>query len=232
MDRLERYRRRYATLAPGWEPATARYQARVAACLTPDARVLDLGCGRGGIVERLGDVGHWRGVDPDEGSLREHRTPALPRSCAGATHLPFADGVFDLVVSSWVLEHLPDPALTLAEIARLLRPGGRFIFLTPNARHPLPWLGQRLGRWQRTLVPWVYGRAEADAFPTYYRANTAERLARLAVPAGLLLHRLEWVADPAYLAWNTPTFALSAGLEWLLPAECKVHLVGECVQRS
>jgi SAM-dependent methyltransferase len=145
MDRLERYRRRYATLAPGWEPATARYQARVTAYLTPETRVLDLGCGRGGIVERLGATGHWCGVDPDEGSLQEHRTPALPRACAEATHLPFADGVFDLVTSSWVLEHLPDPALTLAEIARVLRPGGRFIFLTPNARHPLPWLGQRLG---------------------------------------------------------------------------------------
>lgn len=225
MDRLEQYRRRYAARTPGWEPATARYQRRVAGYLTPDARVLDLGCGRGGIVERLGGGGHWCGADPDERSLREHRTPALLRACAGAERLPFADGVFDLVAASWVLEHLPDPAQTLREVARVLRPGGRFIFLTPNARHPLPWLGQRLGRVQRTLVPWVYGRAAADAFPTYYRANTAEALAQLAVQAGLGLTWLDWVGDPSYLAWNGPTFALAVGLEWLLPA---VHLVGEC----
>ncbi|HNT74206.1 MAG TPA: class I SAM-dependent methyltransferase [Anaerolineae bacterium] len=229
MDRLEKYRHRYAALAPGWESATARYQQRVADYLTPDVRVLDLGCGRGGIVERLGSIGHWQGVDPDAWSLREHRMPSLPRSCAGAMHLPFAKGAFDLVVASWVLEHLPRPAQTLREIARILRPGGRLVFLTPNARHPLPWLGQRLGRLQRTLVPWVYGRAEADAFPTYYRANTAERLAQLAVQAGLVLRRLEYVEDPSYLAWNVPTFVLAVCLEWLLPAAGKVHLIGECV---
>jgi ubiquinone/menaquinone biosynthesis C-methylase UbiE len=231
MDRVESYRRHYATLAPGWEPATARYQRRVAACLTPETRVLDLGCGRGGIVERLGGMGHWHGVDPDECSLHEHRSPSLPRDCAEATQLPFAAGAFDLVVASWVLEHLSDPAQTLREVARVLRPGGRFIFLTPNARHPLPWVGQRLGRLQRTLVPWVYGRTEADAFPTYYRANTADTLGRLAVQAGLTLRWLEWVEDPAYLAWTMPTFVLSVCLEWLLPAECKVHLIGECIHK-
>ena len=132
-NRLEHYRQRYAALRPGWEPATARYQRWVAARLTPATKVLDLGCGRGGIVERLHTIGRWTGIDPDCVSLREHRVPALTREQAGAMYLPFSDAAFDLVVCSWVLEHLVQPALTFAEVARILRPGGHFIFLTPNA---------------------------------------------------------------------------------------------------
>ncbi len=229
VGRLEYYRQRYAALNPGWEPATARYQRRVARYLAPATRVLDLGCGRGGIVERLGDVGRWIGLDPDHASLRDHRLPGLSRAQADALRLPLGDATCDLVVSSWVLEHLADPQRTFAEASRVLRPGGRLICLTPNARHPIPRLGQILERWQRALVPKVYGRGAADAFPVYYRANTPERLSCLASHAGLSLVTIELVEDPSYFAWNRQTFALAARLEALLPALWKVHLIAEFV---
>ena len=187
-DRLEYYRRRYAALKPGWEHATARYQRWVAAQLTPDSRVLDLGCGRGGIVERLHPVGRWSGCDPDWLSLKEHRLAQLARRQASSEHLPFADATFDVVIASWVLEHLPRPAHTFSEVARILRPGGRFFFLTPNRYHPIPRLSQwfvRLKGLQNTLVVGVYRRTSADTFPVHYRANTLEDIAQLAVQAGL-----------------------------------------------
>ena len=56
-DRLEYFRGRYAALNPGWEHATARYQRWISQILTPTTRVLDLGCGRGGVVERLHEAG-------------------------------------------------------------------------------------------------------------------------------------------------------------------------------
>ncbi|MGD8245681.1 MAG: hypothetical protein PVI63_10865, partial [Anaerolineae bacterium] len=74
LDRQEWYRRRYAEMRPGWRPSSQVYQDLVAACLRPDARVLDLGCGRGGVMERLRpQAGFVAGLDPDESSLREHR---------------------------------------------------------------------------------------------------------------------------------------------------------------
>lgn len=229
-DRLEHYRRRYAALKPGWEHATARYQRWVAARLAPDSRVLDLGCGRGGVVERLGALGCWTGCDPDWHSLKEHRRTQLARSQAGSERLPFVDATFDVVIASWVLEHIPCPAWTFGEVARVLRPGGRFFFLTPNLRHPIPRLSQWLARLkvlQKKLVAVVYRRASADTFPVHYRANTVEGIAQLAAQAGLRLVQMEWVDDPSYFAWTDFTFGLAVRLEKLLPRPWRVHLIGE-----
>lgn len=232
-DRLEHFRRRYMALNPGWEHATARYQHRVSACVTPELRVLDLGCGRGGIVERLHTAGHWTGCDPDWASLAEHRLPTLPRAQALSECLPFGDAAFDIVTASWVLEHLANPAQTFAEIARVLRPGGRFFFITPNRRHPLPrlslWL-VRLEAVQRIFVAHAYRRAAADAFPVCYRANTFEEIAQTAAEVRLHVAHLEFIADPSYLAWNGLSFALAVSVETLLTATWKVHIVGEFVR--
>jgi SAM-dependent methyltransferase len=235
IDRLEQYRRRYAALKPGWEPATALYQRWVAGALHARDRVLDLGCGRGGIVERLGREGLWTGIDPDLLSLRRHRLPNLGRGCARSTRLPFADAAFDLVVTSWVLEHLPAPAATFAEVARVLRPGGHCFALTPNAAHPLPRLSAALAvmqRLQQQVVLHVYGREPADTFPVHYRANTVGGIEKLAVRSGLRVQRMALVGDPAYLAWNTLTFRLAVILEALVPAVWKIHLVTDFMRAA
>ncbi|MBN1872816.1 MAG: methyltransferase domain-containing protein [Anaerolineae bacterium] len=230
LDRLEYYRRRYALLRPGWQPGTARYERQVARHLTATTRVLDLGCGRGGIVERLMNQGQWIGQDPDWASVQTHRCPDLPRLQAISERLPFAPASFDIVVCSWVLEHVPDPAAIFKEITRVLRPGGRFIFLTPNARHPIPYLSRVLARLiqlQRYVVSRTYRRSIKDTFPVYYRANTPEIIDQAAVCAGLRLVHLTLVDDPAYFSWNEVTFQLAARMETLLPVTWKVHLIGE-----
>jgi len=233
LSRLETYRSRYARLRQSWVPSTTRYQSWVAACLSNGYRILDLGCGRGGIVERLGDVGKWIGADPDVVSLQSHRRPSLPRCCAPSARLPFASESFDVIAASWVLEHLPTPATTFREIARLLRPGGRFLLLTPNRRHPLPRLSRAVARLrpvQQPIVSLVYKRQPADTFPVTYRANSARDIEHLATDAGLRLSRLEWVEDPSYLAWSTSSFVAAMILDLLQPGKCRVHLVGELVK--
>jgi len=231
LERQEKYRRRYAAENPGWQPASHVYRDRVAARLTPDARVLDLGCGRGGIVEELHSLtGRTVGLDPDLRSLREHRAPAILRVCGRAEALPYPDGSFDLVCCSWVLEHLPEPGQALAEAARVLAPGGRLLFLTPNRRHPLPALNRLLGWTRGGLVGKLYGRAGADTFPALYRANTPPRIRALAREAGFEPTTVAAVGDPTYLAFNEPLYRLSCLLERITPAAWRVHLVGEAVR--
>jgi SAM-dependent methyltransferase len=224
LDRQESYRRRYAAANEGWQPASHLYRDRVAGHLTPATRWLDLGCGRGGVVEEL-RIGRAVGADPDSASLRAHRLPDLARVCARAEALPWPDGTFDLVCCSWVLEHLPSPASVFAEVARVLRPGGHFVFLTPNARHPLLVLN-RLLRGGR-LVGRLYGRDAADTFPALYRANTPGRLRSLLRCAGLEVVGLWLVGDPTYLAFGEIAFRLACGLERVTPASWRVHIVGE-----
>ena len=230
LDRQNAWRAVYRASHPDWQPATELFAARVRANLTPQARLLDVGCGRGGLVEQLEHPARLVvGVDPDFSSLREHRLPALRRAAAVSDILPFMAGSFDVIAASWLLEHLPDPAAAFAEASRVLRPGGAFVFITPNARHPLAWANRslgRLGRLQGRLVSRLYGRAEADTFPTAYRANTPDALASLAGGAALRLETLDCVADPTYLAFSQPLFRALSAFEDRLPVDRRIHLVG------
>lgn len=233
LDRQNAYRAQYARQRPGWRPATEQYEALIRAYLRPGLRVVDLGCGRGGALEQLGAaVGCPLGLDPDHASLVEHRLPDLPRAVALADALPVRAASVDLVLASWVLEHLADPARTFGEIGRVLRPDGAFIFVAPGAHSPAALINRTFGPLQRWLVPRLYGREEADAFPVVYRANTRRRIAALASGAGLRLDTLLQVSDPTYFAFHPLLFRLNAALANILPPSMAEHLVGVCLKES
>jgi SAM-dependent methyltransferase len=97
----------------------------------PPRHVLDLGCGAGNSVDAF--RGHdpsvdWVGVDiADSQEARARRRSDATFVTYDGSRVPFPEGTFDLVYSSQVLEHVPDPQAHLREIARVLRPGGRLI---------------------------------------------------------------------------------------------------------
>ncbi len=229
LDQQNAYRQQYARIQQGWQPATDVYEALIRARLRPDMRVLDLGCGRGGTLEQLGAaVTYPVGLDPDHLSLAEHRLPDLPRVVAPANAIPLAGETVDIVLSSWVLEHLPDPARTFSEVARVLRPGGAFVFLAPGAWSPAALLNRALKPLQTWLVPLLYGRAEDDAFPVVYRANSEAHLRALASDAGLTLRTFRPIEDPTYFAFHPLLFRLNALLARTLPRRMAEHFVGVC----
>lgn len=235
LDRQNAYRQRYQRRKPGWQPSGEIFEALTRRTLAAGSRVLDLGCGRGGVMELF-----WRqaqlavGLDPDTASLREHRA-GLPRVCGLGEALPFAAERFDAVIGLWVLEHIAQPERLLREVHRALAPGGHFLFLTPNARHPLllfnrfSWAFPAV---QRVLVPPLYGRAQADTFRVRYQANTLPRLRALAATTGFAVAELRAISDPTYLAFNDLLFTLSLGLERLLPPGAYVHILGDWVRQS
>lgn len=223
-------RQQYQRRRPGWQPATEQYAALVRAHLQPQSLWLDVGCGRGGLVEQLEhSTALTVGIDADFDSLREHRLPHLPRIAAASRRLPLVSGSVDCVTASWVLEHMDQPAQDFREIGRVLRPGGYFIFMTPHRRHPLIQLNRLIGRLsglQERLVSQFYGRAAADTFPAYYRANTPAMLAQLGRQANLRLTTLSIISDPSYWGFWPALFPLMCRLEELLPARFQIHLVG------
>ena len=88
--------------------------------------LLDVGCGEGVLVQRwaqrLGESRRVVGIDLEEESIQsgwsQRTAPNLEYRVMQAENLPFADGEFDLATAIEVLEHVPDPAHTLSEMAR------------------------------------------------------------------------------------------------------------------
>ena len=235
LDLQNTYRERYRAMRPGWQTSGSQLEEMVRGHASLESSVLDLGCGRGGVVELIWrDVRLAAGLDPDSPSLAGHRAPGMPILRGVGEHLPFASGSFDLVVCVWVLEHLKEPLTVLREVGRVLRPGGHFVFLTPNLRNPLLVLnriGKALPLVQTGLVSRFYGRRESDTFPVRYRANTVGGLRRLAAAGGLEVTELRVVSDPTYLAVNRFMFTMSVFAERLMPKGWGVHLLGDLTKR-
>ncbi|MFZ1829325.1 MAG: class I SAM-dependent methyltransferase [Candidatus Competibacteraceae bacterium] len=123
----------YPTYARNWDDQL--FRERILQRLTPTAVILDLGAGAG-IVQQMnfrGLAARVCGVDLDP---RVIDNPMLDEGkIADAGGIPYPDATFDLVFADNVLEHLPDPLAVFREIARVLKPGGVFLFKTPNKTH-------------------------------------------------------------------------------------------------
>ena len=68
---------------------------------------------------------------------------------ASAQHVPFADAAFDAVVMTWTLCSIPNPIAALIEMRRVLKPGGRLLFVEHGLSPEI-----RIARWQRRLTPY------------------------------------------------------------------------------
>jgi SAM-dependent methyltransferase len=107
--------------------------------------VLDIGCGEGELARHL-PPGAWLGVDSSAAMLA---AAPRPRVRADATALPFPDGSFASAALLYVLYHLADPSVALAEARRVLKAGGLVAVAAPS-RHDSPELAHALP--ERTLT--------------------------------------------------------------------------------
>ncbi len=102
------------------------------------ARVLVDGCGIGMYVEAIrAFTSEVHGLDIEEAYLREAQARGLRLLVAAAAEaLPYPDNTFDVVLSHEVIEHVADDRRAVAEMVRVLRPGGRILLFCPNRWFP------------------------------------------------------------------------------------------------
>jgi SAM-dependent methyltransferase len=136
-------------------------QSLLAASGAKEPKVLDLGCGMGsGIFETQcvcdgsGSV-RWFGLDLDGEAIStacafsrfreaERRLPPVRFLRADLNAVPFGDATMDVVLCAEVLEHMTNPRAAIAEMARILKPGGYAVITTPNSKNPLERLGSAI----------------------------------------------------------------------------------------
>ena len=194
----------------GWVHPYAVFRRTVTELLAQGQRVLEVGCGRTfALAEKLlGRTDQVFGVDPlvDLG--------AVPRGAAAlrcrGEETPFEAESFDLVVSQSVLEHVDRVGPFFAEVSRVLRRGGRFVFLTPSKYDYVSLAAGIIpSRWHPWLVGKTEGRAESETFATFYRAKSRRQVRRLARASGLEVERLEYLHHcPSHLTFSPLLYRL------------------------
>jgi SAM-dependent methyltransferase len=164
--------------AAGYAGAGTRDDARVplvdAVVAATPRRILEVGCGWGELAEWIArETGaEVVAVDLSPRMVELASERGIDASVADVQALPFADASFDVVVGAWMLYHVPDLERGLAEIARVLRPGGTFVAAT-NSRLHLHELRELVGSGPSTLK---FSREDGEAhlrphFPTVRRID-------------------------------------------------------------
>lgn len=178
--------------------------------------LLDAGCGRTVPVLRkyLGRCERLIGVELVDFT---EVPPGIETHNCDLARLPLVDSSVDLIMSRSVFEHLGDPESVYKEFSRVLRPGGRVVFLTANMWDYGTLVARMVpNRLHGRIVKLVEGRAEEDTFPTAYKTNTRSDVNRLAANANLRVEAFEYLSQyPNYLMFNGLLFLAGTGFERL-----------------
>jgi len=192
------------------------FEARIERMLSQDSVLLDAGCGRSAPVLKkyIGRVGRLIGVElvefvdvPEE--IETYNTDLA--------NIPIPPNSVDLIISRSVFEHLQEPQSVYREFSRVLKPGGRVVFLTANMWDYGTLVARMVpNRFHAQIVKAVEGRAEEDTFPTAYRTNTRSQIHRLADDAHLTVTSIEYLNQyPNYFMFNGLLFLVGVAYERL-----------------
>jgi ubiquinone/menaquinone biosynthesis C-methylase UbiE len=151
-------------LAPGFE---ALFRM---AFPQPAGRLLDIGCGSGMYFPLLSRrAERLVGIDISHEMIKAARRlidgkglDNVEAMQVNAVDLPFEDGSFDSVIAFDVLHHVPDTDAAMAEVSRVLRPGGRFVSIEPNVLNPIVFAAHLIPKEERRALlrnyPWTLYR--------------------------------------------------------------------------
>ncbi len=184
----------------------------IAERLKPGATVLDIGCGRTApnLSQLIGKAKKLYGIDVVDFTVDDPAMQLFPNDVRDMKDIP--SNSVDLAYSRAVMEHLENPELAYAEIARVLKPGGVYVFTTPSiydygsiAALLIP------NRFHAKIVSATEGRAGEDVFPTVFGSNSRRAITRQAAEVGLDIDHFAYIGQyPSYLVFNRVLFWLGS----------------------
>ena len=193
------------------------FEREINRVLSPDHTLLDAGCGRTApiLVQYRGRARRLIGVDLVE---FDPRVQDLELYRCDLKAIPLEGNCVDVVMARSVMEHVTEPAPVFAEIHRVLKPGGHFVFLTANLWDYASLIAKLVpNRFHPWIVARTEGRQDEDVFPVAYRTNTRRAIDTWANQAGFERVSLRYLGQyPSYFMFNGLLFLLATGYEKIL----------------
>lgn len=225
------YRDEYKKINKAWNDSVSIYRQLVKKNITSETTVLEAGAGFSNMFENEYKIAKKViGVDINADYLNSNNSLTEKYVAPLEDISPIKSSTIDLVISSWVLEHVSDADLVFKEISRVLKPEGKFIFITPNALNYILIGNRFIGiRLRNFLARKLTKDLVVDPMPAYYKANTEWAIKSLASKHGMKIKQKIINGDPTYLAFNKPMFYLGIFIEALLSLPLlrrfKVHYI-------
>lgn len=193
--------------------------------LEPSHTVLDIGCGRRApnLIKLRGRAKSLIGLDMVNFETEEPDLSLLTGSVCQMSGIQ--RNSIDLAYSRSVMEHIEDVEAAFSEIFRVMKPNGKYIFLTPNLWDYASLIACAVpSRLHARIVRWSEGRPEEDTFPTRYRSNTYHSINRLAKRHDLIIRHFEYLGQyPSYLMFNKTLFNMASRYEKFLERHSGLH---------
>ncbi|HJQ10147.1 MAG TPA: methyltransferase domain-containing protein [Gemmatimonadaceae bacterium] len=217
----DRYEARFYTSRPGWIDGTTEFHHLIRAKFHPGERILEIGSGPPNpTTDFLATLGEVHGIDPDPAIL--NNSALTSAAVLTGNTFPYSDNEFGLCVSNYVVEHVRDGPAHLAGVARVLAPGGRYVFRTVNRYHYLGLVSAITPHWFHTLVANRARRLPAgshDPYETTYALNTKAAIKRAAASAGLSCENVTYVEkEPTYGRFSRLAYLAMTGYERVVNA--------------
>lgn len=228
----EEYRQLYKKQNKNWNDSVSIYKLVIKEEITPEKVVLEAGCGFSDLFKD--DYKKARkviGVDIDETFLNMNNILDT-KICANLENMnQVKSSSVDLIISSWVFEHIKSPQLAFREFERVLKKGGKVIFLTPNKRNFVVIFNRVIPVvFRKWVISHLNKNLVTDPMTTFYKANTVSEIKKLSGLAGLKVIKIILNGDPTYLAINKPFYLIGKVIERFLNLpvlnKTRVHLIG------
>jgi SAM-dependent methyltransferase len=195
--------------------------------LDPGCTVLDIGCGRRApnLRQLKGRARTLIGIDLVDFELEDAELLLVNADVCDMAAVP--SGSVDLSYSRSVMEHIKNVRAAYSEINRVLKPGGKYIFLTPSAWDYASIFAYLVpNRFHGKMTRITEGRHETEVFPTLYRSNTFRKISKLAAASNFAMERFEYLGQyPCYFAFSKPLFYIGVSYEKLLERHRRLHFL-------
>lgn len=237
ISRQELYRNKYKKINHCWTDSISIFLDLIKKHTKPAMTVLDFGCGHNSLIKhiKISKSINLISADIDKQALKENKLASEKIFQTDTNKINLPNESVDLIICSWVFEHIGNPQEIFFEFFRILKRKGKIVFLTPNRNNPIVIFYRLFPMKVRIfLARTIEGQHKRKIYKIYYKLNSEKQIQKYANDKFDL--KLIFNGDPSYIALNSLCFWFGVFWEKIinLPVleKTKIHLIGIFTKKS